>query len=181
MTFLADQLTGPRSASAAGDPFLPFLRATPSRQSVDEPQQTLARHLLAARALTRPGFMTLRPVRIGGRIVDFVWDFASAVAGRMLGHDAVDLCGRRLLVVLADQDSCASVFIQYRSVVELGAAAATQQMHRALGSHDTYRHGAVRLGEGVAVTLINVSAARRADALGLALRAQQAMTAAYAA
>jgi hypothetical protein len=32
------------------------------------------------------------------------------------------------------------------------------------------------VGDGVAVTLINVSAAHRAHALGLALRAQQAVT-----
>jgi len=181
MTFLADQLLGPRSTSAARASFLRFLRAPPSRQLIDDPQQTLERRLLAARDLMRPGFMTLRPVRIGRRIVDFVWVFASAMAGRMLGRNALDLHGKRLLVVLADQDGCESVFIQYRSVVELGAAAATQQMHRVLGSHDTYRHGAVRLGDGVAVTLINVSAARRADALRLALRAQQAMTSAHAA
>jgi uncharacterized membrane protein YgcG len=180
MGFLADQLLGHRLASAAPDVFLRFLRAPPSQRLVDDPQQTLERRLRAAQDLVRPGFMTLRPVRIGARIVDFVWVFASAMARHMLGHTAVDLYGRRLLVVLADQDGCESVFIQYRSVVELGAAAATQQMHRVPGSHDTLRHGAVRLGDGVAVTLISVSAARRADALGLALHAQRAMAAAYA-
>ncbi len=179
MTLLADQLPW-RHLPATQDSFLRLLRAPPSWRVADDPQQPLERRLLAARDLARPGFMTLRPVRVGKRIVDFVWVFASAMAGRMLGHDAVDLHGKRLLVVLADQDGCESVFIQYRSVVELGAAAATQQVQRVLGSHDTYRHGAVRLGDGVAVTLINVSAARRAAALGLALRAQRAMTMAYA-
>jgi hypothetical protein len=101
--------------------------APPSRQRVDGPQQAFEQRLLAARDLVRPGFMTLRPVRVGKRIVDFVWVFASAKAGRMLGHNAVDLYGRRLLVVLADQEGCESVFRQYRSVVELGAAAATQR------------------------------------------------------
>lgn len=180
MTFLADQLLRRRAALVPPDSFERFLRAPPSRRVVDDPRQTLESRLLAARDLTRPGFMTLRPVRVGQRIVDFVWVFASSGAGRMLGRNAVDLYGKHLLSVLADQDGCESVFIQYRSVVELGAAAATQQVHRVLGTHDTHRHGAVRLGDGVAVTLINVSAARRAHALGLALRAQQAMTAAYA-
>lgn len=180
MTFLADQLPGRRAAPATPDSFQHFLRAPPSRRVVEDPQQTLEKRLLAARDLIRPGFMTLRPVRTGERIVDFEWVFASAVAGRMLGRNAVDLYGKRLLVVLADQDGCESVFLQYRCVVELGAAAATLQVHRLLGTHDTHRHGAVRLDDGVAVTLINVSAARRAHALGLALRAQQAMTAAYA-
>jgi hypothetical protein len=47
-------------------------------------------------------------------------------------------------------------------------------VHQIHGRHDTYRHGAVRVGDGVAVTLINVSAAHRAHALGLALHAQRA-------
>jgi hypothetical protein len=46
-------------------------------------------------------------------------------------------------------------------------------VHQIHGRHDTYRHGAVRVGDAVAVTLINVSATHRAHALGLALHAQQ--------
>jgi hypothetical protein len=122
--------------------------------------------------------MSLNAIRRGGRVVDFVWSFASAAAGRMLGLSAIDLYGKRLSAVFAD-DGSEAVFRHYRSVVEQGRASATQQVHHGHGSHDTYRHGAVRVGDGVAVTLINVSAARRARALQMALLAQQAMTAAY--
>jgi hypothetical protein len=122
--------------------------------------------------------MALRAVRHGDRIVDFAWSFASAAAGRILGCNALDLYGKRLRVVLAGQDACEALFIQYRRVTEQGTANATKQVHRNHVGHDTYRHGAVRLGDGVAVTLINLSAAHRAHALELALLAQQAMHAA---
>ena len=72
------------------------------------------------------------------------------------------------------------MFEQYRRVVEAGAASATKQLHHVDGARDTIRHGAVRLGDGVAVTLINVSAVRRVHELRLALQAQQAMTVAHA-
>jgi hypothetical protein len=101
----------------------------------------------------------------------------SAAAGRILGHNAVDLYGKRLRVVLAGQDGNDALFEQYRSVVEQGTATATKQVHRTHGGRDIYRHGAVRVGDGVAVTLINVSAAHRAHMLGLALSAQQGMLA----
>jgi PAS fold len=134
---------------------------------------TLESELRAALELGQPGFMTLSAMRHGGRIADFVWTFASTVAGRILGRNALDLYGKRLRVELAGEDGREALFDQYRRVVEQGAASATQ-VHQIHGRHDTYRHGAVRVGDGVAVTLINVSAAHRAHALGLALHAQRA-------
>ena len=118
--------------------------------------------------------MAFTAMREGERIVDFIWSFASTAAGRILGRNALDLYGKHLRVVLAGEDCCEALFQQYRRVVEQGAASATQ-VHQIHGRHDTYRHGAVRVGDGVAVTLINVSAAHRAHALGLALQAQQAV------
>jgi hypothetical protein len=138
---------------------------------IDDPH-TLEVELRAALELARPGFMTLSATRQGERIVDFVWSFVSTAAGRILGRNALDLYGKRLCVELAGQDGCAALFEQYRRVVLEGSASATQ-MHQTRG-RDIYRHGAVRVGDGVAVTLINVSAAHRARALGLALHAQRA-------
>jgi hypothetical protein len=135
---------------------------------------TAESELRTALELVRPGFMTLSAMRDGERIVDFVWNFASTAAGRILGRNALDLYGKRLRVELAEEDGCEALFEQYRRVVEQGAASATQ-VHQIHGRRrDTYRHGAVRVGDGVAVTLINVSAAHRAHALGLALHAQHA-------
>lgn len=141
----------------------------------EDPLETIEWRLLMAKQLMRPGFMTLRAVRHGDLIVDFMWIFASAGAGRMLGHHAIDLHGKRLLEVLAHHRGREALFEQYRCVVELGHASATMQVHQAQGA-DTIRHGAVRLGDGVTVTLINVSAAQRAHALELALQTRQAST-----
>ena len=116
--------------------------------------------------------MTLSAMRHGERIADFVWTFASTVAGRILGRNALDLYGKRLRVELAGEDGREALFDQYRRVVEQGAASATQ-VHQIHGRHDTYRHGAVRVGDGVAVTLINVSAARRAHELALAVQTER--------
>ena len=127
--------------------------------------------LLAAQELAQPGLMKLQAVRHRGRIVDFVWVFASAAAARMLGRNALDLVGNRLLGVLAGHLGHLVVFDQYRCVVEHGAAEAIRQMHVVNGSNDIYRHGAVRLGDGVAVTLTNLSAVRRARALRLEVNA----------
>jgi hypothetical protein len=157
-----------------------FRRSSGAQASVSEVEHnlhSLELQLRAARELMRPGFMSLRAVRRGDCIVDFAWSFVSAAAGRILGHDAIDLYGKRLRVVLAGQDGNEALFEQYRSVVEQGTASATKQVHRMHGGRDIYRHGAVRVGDGVAVTLINVSAAHRAHTLGLALHAQQAMRA----
>jgi hypothetical protein len=139
---------------------------------MDDPH-TLERELRAALELVRPGFMTLSAMRHGDHVVDFVWNFVSTTAGRILGRNALDLYGKRLRVELAGQDPCTALFEQYRRVVVHGSASATQ-VHQVHGRGDIYRHGAVRVGDGVAVTLINVSAAHRAHALGLALHAQHA-------
>jgi len=138
---------------------------------MDDPH-TLEAELRAALELMRPGFMTLSAMRHGERIVDFVWSFVSTAAGRILGRNALDLYGKCLRAELAGQDGCAALFEQYRRVVVQGSASATQVHHH--GRHDIYRHGAVRVGDGVAVTLINVDAAHRAHALGLAFHAQHA-------
>jgi hypothetical protein len=98
----------------------------------------------------------------------------------MLGRHAIDLYGKRLLDVLSEHPGRDAMFEQYRCVVDVGAAGATQQVHPAHGARDSIRHGAVRVGDGVAVTLINVSALRRTRALSLAVEAQQAMNEAHA-
>lgn len=179
MPFPAKHHFGHRAAASSSIAPADYAGA-PFRRAANDTLQTLEPRLGAALRLVRPGFMTLRAVRHGGLIVDFMWIFASAGAGRMLDHEAIDLYGKRLLDVLADKPGREAVFEQYRCVVEKGAAMATMQLHQVHGAYDTIRHGAVRLDDGVAVTLINVSAVRLADELRLALQAQQTMTAAHA-
>jgi hypothetical protein len=53
----------------------------------------------------------------------------------------------------------ARVFEQYRSVLERNTPEAAEHLHRVHGVEDVYRHEAVRLGDGVAAVLCNLSAA----------------------
>lgn len=114
--------------------------------------------LLAAQERARPGFMKLQVVHARDEVVDFVWDAVDSCAARMLGHRASELIGKRLCQVLADEPSHRELFEHYRRVYQSGSAEAAQQL-----SHDrVYRQGVVRLGNGVAVTLIDVDAVHRA-------------------
>jgi two-component system CheB/CheR fusion protein len=121
--------------------------------------------LLAAQEVATPGLMTLQAVRDGGRIVEFVWEFANAAAARLLCHRLTDLVGERLLDRLAGHRGCPAMFDQYRCAVENGSAKPTRQVPGVHGIEDTYRRGALRLRDGIAVMLINVSAVGRVQAL----------------
>ena len=132
--------------------------------------------LMVARAQAEPGFMTLRAVRDNGRLVDFTWDYASASARRLLNHSGTELRGMCLREVLGHEADHPALFDQYRRVVEHGARQAILHVHVVNGVNDTYRHGAVRLGDGVAVTLTNLSAVRRERSLLLEFTAQHGVT-----
>lgn len=125
--------------------------------------------LLVSEAAAAPGFMTLRAVRQGGGVVDFAWDFASASAARLLRCPVDELMGRRLLAERDDLPYQARVFEQYRRVLECNTPEAAGHLYRVDGVEDLYRHEAVRLGDGVAVVLSNLSAADRAQVLRRAL------------
>jgi hypothetical protein len=125
-------------------------------------QHSLKWQLLAAAEIARPGLMRLQAVRLGTRTVDFVWEAVDVRAARALRHSMPELLGARLLEMLAGQRGQRSIFEHYRRVFESGVAEAALQLHVDHGSEAMVRHGAVPVGNGVAVTLLNLSAARRA-------------------
>jgi PAS fold len=125
--------------------------------------------LMASEAAAAPGFMTLCAVRMGGVVVDFAWDFASASAARLLRRTVDELVGRRLLDELHDLQCQALVFEQYRAVLERTTSEAVEHVHLVNGVEDLHRHDAVRLGDGVAVVLSNLGASARAQTLRQAL------------
>ena len=142
--------------------------------------QNLEERLRAAQALAKPGFMALHAVREGAHIVDFEWDNASVAASRLLRGTATGLLGKRLVEVLAGRSGRGEIFNQYRRVVEFGAARAVQQRIELNTSVDVLRHAAVRLHDGVAVTLTNLSALRRELALRREIQARSLMLASTA-
>ncbi len=122
--------------------------------------------------LARPGFMTLHAVRDDAQIVDFEWDSASLAATRlMLGGDR-GLVGGRLVELLAGRPGRGAIFEQYRRVVEFGAARAIQQLVERNLRVEVLRHAAVRVRDGVAVRLTNLSAVRREIALRREIQAR---------
>ena len=137
--------------------------------------QSLQTRLWTAQAQAQPGFMVLHAVREGNDIVDFEWDTASAVATRLLAGSTPPLYGQRLVEVMAGHAGRGDVFNQYRQVVERGAARAVQQRIKMNHSVDVLRHAAVRLHDGVAVTLTNLSALRRELALRREIQARTRM------
>lgn len=137
--------------------------------------QGLDARLRNAEALAWPCFMSLHAVRDGARIVDFEWDDASVGATRMLCGRAGGLIGQRLVEVLAGSPDRGEVFAHYWRVVEFGAARAVQQRIEFNASVEVLRHAALRLHDGVAVTLTNLSELRRALALRREIQARTLM------
>lgn len=174
MPFASLQRLGRRSFGLSSILFAPPVAGASVGMPVDV--RRLKHRLVAAHGRATPGFMTLHAVRSGGNVVDFDWDFASLAAARLLCCDLPDLRGQRLFDVLAGCAGRVAVFNLYRRVVEFGAARALRQAVVVNGSVDVVRHGAVRLGDGVAVTLTNLSAARREQALRLEIAARARMT-----
>lgn len=137
--------------------------------------QSLELRLRTAQALARPGFMSLHAVREGAHIVDFEWDNASMAATRWLIGGDRGLVGERWVATLAGCAGRGAIFEQYRRVVEVGSARAMQQPVERNHCVEVLRHAAVRLRDGVAVRLTNLSAVRREIALRREIHARALM------
>jgi len=113
----------------------------------------------------------LHAMRERGHIVDFIWQFASPAAAQLLHCDPRALIGRRLRDVVAGPLGHPALINRYRRVIDHGGAQAFAQVHLVDGRQDIVVHRVVRLGDGVAVTLTNLSADRRAQAQRLEMAA----------
>jgi hypothetical protein len=100
-----------------------------------------------------PPSMRLQAVREHRLVVDFRWEFASAAAAHLLRCHPLALRGKRLREAAAGPLCNPALIERYRHVLD--------------GSQDIVVHHVVPEGDGVAVTLTNVSADRRARTLGL--------------
>lgn len=110
-----------------------------------------------------PGEMRLGALRDkSGRIVDFVWDYANATAAHMMYCTADEMPGKRLLDEVAGPLGHPVLVERYRRVIEHGNAQSFAQVHLLDGQQDVVVHHVSRDGDGVIVTLTNLSAERRA-------------------
>ena len=112
--------------------------------------------------------MRLRAIRSRGEVVDFAWDYASDAAAALLRCRPAVLNGRTLC---AWQDAGPlgqqPLLDRYRRILDHGRTQSFDHVHGVDGRQDVVIHRVVCEGGGVAVTLINLSANRRAQALRL--------------
>ena len=105
--------------------------------------------------------VVIRAVRDdAGTVLDFVFDYANRVAGRVARVASVELVGRRVLEALPAFPR--ELFASFVDVVETGV---TLRTHVELGSRNTcFAVTASRLGDGLLVVYEDVSARERARA-----------------
>lgn len=117
--------------------------------------------------------MRLASVRERGLIVDFRWEYANAMAGRLMRTHPLQLIGKALRDVGGPLGHPALI-ARYRRVVEHGNPQCFEQVHALGGGQDLVLHRIVRSADGVLVSLTNLSAQRRQQSTQLAARAQHA-------
>ncbi len=140
--------------------------------------QPQPRTMVNASPAPEPGVMQLTAVRDrSGRIVDFVWVSANAAAARMMYCAASELPGKHLRDGVAGPLGHPVLVERYRRVIEHGNAQSFAQVHLLDGTQDIVDHRVVRQGDGVMVTLTNLSADRRAQERSLHSQAAHQKTA----
>lgn len=118
--------------------------------------------------------MRLRALHRRGGAIEFVWDFASDAAAALLRCSPGVLHGKHLG---AWQDAGPlgqpPLIERYRRIFEHGRTQSFDHVHWVDGRHDVVIHRVVREADGLAVTLINISANQRAQALRLQIEDSQ--------
>jgi len=109
------------------------------------------------------GFTVLEAVRDpAGRIVDFVWVYANEAAARMAKRPREWLPGRRVLEVHPGNRE-SGLFERYVQVVETGTPWVTEMAYQYDGLDMFARLAVARVGDGVAVSTVDLSERRRAE------------------
>lgn len=123
----------------------------------------------------KPCSMRLLAVREHGRVVDFVWQSANSAAAHLLHCDPNELIGERLRnIEKAGPLGHPALIERYRRVLEQGHALSFEQVHVIAGRQEVVIHRVVPERYGVAVTLTNLSADRRAQVARLQTSALRA-------
>jgi len=109
---------------------------------------------------TLSGVMAFAAIRDDtGAIVDFEWRLVSPAAARIVGREAQDLIGRRLLVEMPGHRDD-GLFDVYRHVVEAGTRTTFDHYYRHDGFNHWFEISADRLDDGFVVSFQDVTEAR---------------------
>jgi PAS domain S-box-containing protein len=127
-----------------------------------------------AQALSVDGFTVLRAVREANDVVDFEWEYVNPAAEALFGRSSEELVGRRLLDVLPGCRDHPDLFPRFVRAVESGGADVAEFEYHADGLDGHFRNVAVRLGDGVALTIEDITARKQdeAERIELLQRAQ---------
>jgi hypothetical protein len=158
----------------------PFHRVDTVATDLEASLRYCWRQLLCAHELAKPGFMTLCAIRAGGQIVDFEWDYVNSSAARMFLGVRDRMVGQRLLDSGLGRERLLAFCAHYRRVADGLTSETLQHEHVGNGIDGLIRHAAIRLGDGVAVTLSNLTAVSRADALRVELMRHRTQLQQYA-
>ncbi|HEX7119193.1 MAG TPA: ATP-binding protein [Longimicrobiales bacterium] len=116
-----------------------------------------------AQELSLDGFSILRSVRNDvGEVEDFIWEYANPAIGRMLRRDPSELVGRRMLEVFSGHPDW-ELHDQLVHVVETGAPLQVERFYDADDLRGWFRSTAVRLGDGIAMSLSDITERKRAE------------------
>ena len=123
------------------------------------------RRFRAAEELALDGFGILAAVRDGQRaIIDFRWAYANPALLKLLRASRSDLVGQRLLERLPGQRSHPALFPSYVQVVETGRPTTAEAFYDADGIRAWFRVNAVPLGDGVALSLRDITERKEREA-----------------
>lgn len=125
----------------------------------EHPQRPTLRSVAATGA--SPATIRLQAVRAAGQVVDFRWAFVGTAAARLLNCAAHSLLHKGLREVAAGPLAHPALIGRYRRVLEHGNAQSFEQVHRVDGLQVLIAHHVASVGDGVEVTLINLSARGR--------------------
>lgn len=126
--------------------------------------------LAAPAELAKPGVIRLQALREQGQVVGFDWAFADSAAARQLRCQPDELQGHRPVDVIARKLDDPALFDRYRAVLELGEPQVFLQLLPGTSPPDRVLHRVVRRGDGITVTLTNLSADQRTQARRLGIR-----------
>jgi PAS domain S-box-containing protein len=140
-----------------------YFRNVNDRIAAEEALRRSEERFRAVQETSPDGFMVFESIRgADGAIEDFRWVYMNPAAEQIVGRDAADLLGERLLVEMPGNRED-GLFDDYVRVVETGERSTRVFHYVHEGMDHWFRNTAVRVGDGFAVAFADISSEKRAE------------------